>query len=287
MRFLESALERALGRPIRIEGATKVSGGCVHEARRFRTPAGDFFAKWSLSGPPDIFIREAFGLETLRSAGASVVIPRVIFAREPIGADPAFLILEFLAPGPQDDEALGRGLAAIHAHRSDRFGFQSPSYCGATVQDNHWTDAWPEFYAHRRIRPLLRRLETRGDLSVAERTLYERLLDGLSAILPKDSIPSLIHGDLWSGNVLWTPQGPALVDPACAFADREMEFGITTLFGGLSPRAFSAYEEAHPLAAGWRERNSLYQLYHLLNHAVLFGGGYAAQALGIVRRFVG
>jgi protein-ribulosamine 3-kinase len=287
MRFLEAALARELGRPVRIEGAKPVSGGCVHEALRLTTSAGDFFAKWSHSGPADIFVREAFGLEALRSAGASLVIPRVISAREPEGGDPAFLLLEFLAPGPKDDEALGRGLAMIHKHRSDRFGFVAPSYCGATIQDNRWAKRWPEFYADQRIRPLLNRIEARGDLTAADRGRYERLLERFDSLLPKQATPSLIHGDLWSGNVLWTLRGPALVDPACAFADREMEFGITTLFGGLSPRAFSAYDEALPLAADWRERNPLYELYHLLNHAVLFGGGYGAQALEIVRRFVG
>jgi protein-ribulosamine 3-kinase len=287
MRFLEAALEAAVGSPVRIEGAKPVAGGCLHEARRLTTSAGDFFAKWSLSGPPDIFVREASGLETLRLAGTSLVIPRVIAAREPEDGDPAFLILEYLAPGPKDDDALGRGLALIHKHRSDRFGFGAPSYCGATVQDNRWADRWPEFYADQRIRPLLKRIETRGDLPAADRSRYERLLERLPALLSKDPAPSLVHGDLWSGNVLWATRGPALVDPACAFADREMEFGITTLFGGLSPRAFSAYEEALPFAAGWRERNPLYQLYHLLNHVVLFGGGYGAQALEIVRRFVG
>jgi fructosamine-3-kinase len=108
----------------------------------------------------------------------------------------------------------------------------------------------------------------------------------LPDLLPQAS-PSLIHGDLWSGNVLFRAKGPALVDPACAYADREMEFGITTLFGGLSSRAFRAYEEVWPLPEGWRERNPLYQLYHLLNHAVLFGGHYAGDARRIASRYVG
>ena len=110
-------------------------------------------------------------------------------------------------------------------------------------------------------------------------------MDRLAELLPRDATPSLIHGDLWSGNVLWTSRGPAGVDPACAYADREMEFGITTLFGGLSERAFSAYDEAWPMESGWRERNPLYQLYHLMNHAVLFGGSYAGEARRLTLRY--
>jgi fructosamine-3-kinase len=102
-----------------------------------------------------------------------------------------------------------------------------------------------------------------------------------------DAPPALIHGDLWSGNVLATTRGPALVDPACAYADREMEFGISTLFGGLSARAMAAYEEAWPLPPGWRERNGLYQLYHLLNHALIFGGHYTGEARERARPYAG
>jgi fructosamine-3-kinase len=292
MRFLEDALARSLGRAcVRVEQASPVSGGCIHQARRVRTSEGEFFVKWSAHGPTDIFVREAEGLEALRSAGDEIVIPRVIAAAEPSAGSPAFLVLEYLEPGGrhhlQDAARLGRGLAAIHRRRGDRFGFAAANYCGLTRQDNRWCDEWPSFYRDRRIKPLVDTLDRRGLLSVAERESYERLMSRLSDLLPGDTTPSLIHGDLWSGNVLEAADGPALVDPACAFADREMEFGITTLFGGLSARALSAYEETWPLPASWRERNPLYQLYHLLNHAVLFGGHYIAEARRTAGRYVG
>ena len=107
----------------------------------------------------------------------------------------------------------------------------------------------------------------------------------LPALLAHAPRPALIHGDLWSGNVLGTSRGPALVDPACAACDREMEFGITTLFGGFSERFWDAYHEALPLPSGWRERNGLYQLYHLLNHYLIFGGHYGREALSLARRY--
>ncbi len=292
MQFLETALRRALRKPsVRIERADSVSGGCIHEARHLITTEGDFFAKWSTRCPGDIFLREAEALETLRSVSAQTVIPRVIAAKGPVAGQPAFLLLEFLPPESRsdrsNDEKLGRGLAAIHRSQADRFGFSSPTYCGLTRQDNRWCDSWSGFYRDRRLRPLVEALDEDGRLSPSDRRLYERLLDRLPDFLPKDAPRSLIHGDLWSGNILFTTRGPALVDPSCAYADREMEFGMTTLFGGLSERAFAAYEEAWPLPAGWRERNPLYQIYHLLNHAVLFGGHYGHEARRLAQGFAG
>lgn len=286
--FLEAALRRALGEAgLRIEAAGALGGGCIHQTALLRTSAGEFFAKWNPRCPPELFLREAEGLEALRAADSEIVIPAVIAAAAPADKDPAFLILEYLSPAtgrePEEDERLGRGLATIHRRRAERFGFPSPSYCGATPQDNRECDSWVEFYRDRRLMPLLDALDGAGRLSAADRSLYERLIERLPGLLPAQSAPSLIHGDLWSGNVLAAARGPALVDPACAYADREMEFGITTLFGGLSARALGAYEEAWPLPAGWRERNPLYQLYHLLNHALLFGGHYAEEARRLAR----
>jgi fructosamine-3-kinase len=284
--FLETALRRALGdETVRVRAASAVGGGCIHETARLHTTAGEFFAKWNAACPPDLFLREALGLESLRAAGSEIVVPAVVAASAPAGSDPAFLVLEYLPPdaGRPEDERLGRGLATIHRRSAERFGFSAPSYCGATRQDNRACDDWLTFYRDRRLGPLVDALR----LGAADRKLYRRLFDRLPDLLPRQSPPALIHGDLWSGNVLATARGPALVDPACAFADREMEFGIATLFGGLGARALAAYEEAWPLPAGWRERNPVYQLYHLLNHALLFGGHYAAEARRIAVRFAG
>jgi protein-ribulosamine 3-kinase len=288
VKFLEAALARALEAPkLRIERASPLPGGCIHDARRLVTNHGEFFAKWSESVADDLFVAEAAGLRALANAASDLVIPKVIASSGPAVGNPGYLILEYLEPATvTDDEALGRGLAAIHRVRADRFGFEVPTYCGATKQSNTWTPSWSEFYGRRRLEPLVAVLRQRG-LPLDHAATYERLIDRLPEWLPSEPVPSLIHGDLWSGNVLATLRGPGLVDPACAYADREMEFGITLLFGGLSERAFDAYEEAWPLLHGWRERNALYRIYHLLNHAALFGGGYEAQAFDLARRFAG
>ncbi len=291
MRFLEAALARSLGRErVRIEDASTLSGGSPREAQKLVTSEGEFFAKWSDHGPEDIFLCEALGLDALRAVRGPITIPRVIAASKRDTETPGYLILEYLPPGrggEPDDVILGRGLATIHRATRSSFGFDAPSYCGATPQDNRESARWIEFYRERRLRPLVEALQFRGRISGADRRVFDRLMERLEDLLPTESSPSLIHGDLWAGNVLSAVRGPALVDPACAYADREMEFGITTLFGGVAARAFAAYEEAWPMPHGWRERNSLYQLYHLLNHALLFGGHYGAEALRIAKRFAG
>jgi protein-ribulosamine 3-kinase len=293
MHFLETALARSLGRAhVRIDSHSNLSGGSTREARKLVTSEGEFFAKWSDEGPEDIFLCEAHGLDALRAVNGPITIPRVIAASKRDAETPGYLILEYLPPirgggAHDDDENLGRGLATIHRATSSAFGFDAPSYCGPTPQDNRESARWIEFYRERRLRPLVEALQLRGRISDADRRAFDRLMARLEDLLPTESTPSLIHGDLWAGNVLSSVRGPVLVDPACAYTDREMEFGITTLFGGLSARAFAAYEEAWPMPPGWRDRNPLYQLYHLLNHALLFGSHYGAEALRIAAHFAG
>jgi protein-ribulosamine 3-kinase len=288
--FLEDALRRALGTPgIEIVGASPVGGGCIHNAIHVVTSAGDVFVKWNASSPPDLFLREADGLEALRAAGSELVVPEVFLAASPSAGAPGFIVMEYLPPaggrGVPTDEVLGRGLAAVHRSTADAFGFDADTYCGPTRQDNTRSTSWVEFYRDRRLGFLVRIIAEARGLSASERRSLERCLDRVVDLLPHAPPASLIHGDLWSGNVMASARGPALFDPACAYADREMEFGITTLFGGFSERFFQAYEEAWPLPPGWRERLPFYKLYHLLNHHLIFGGHYGAEALAIARRY--
>ena len=284
---LQAALREDLAdEHLELLGLRPVVGGCISETARIETSAGEFFAKWNEAGPADLFLREADGLRAMaKAAGSDLAIPRVVSARGPGALGPGLIVMELLQPGPLDMEALGRGLAALHRSASASFGFPSHSYCGTTRQDNAPESSWSVFYGRRRLLPLLQLIESERGLAASERRVYDRLVERLPSLVAEGSAPSLIHGDLWSGNVLGSAGGPALVDPACAHADREMELGMMTLFGGFSERCFRAYEESWPLPSGWRERNGLYQLYHLLNHFLLFGGHYRPQALSVARRY--
>ena len=287
---LEKALGRALEDPsLRVLGIHPAGGGCIHSASRIATTAGDFFAKWNDDCPDDAFLREADGLRELAATGSDLAVPRVLDAQPPSARVPAFILMEYLPPATQEvsghDEALGRGLAAIHRRTAPSYGFDTDTYCGPTRQDNTRSRSWVEFYGERRLRPLVGLLESKRALPATERKTYDRLIERLSSLVPEGAPPSLIHGDLWSGNVMRSARGPAVFDPACAYSDREMEFGITTLFGGFAARFWSAYEEAWPLPEGWHERNPLYQLYHLLNHFLIFGGHYGREAIAIAKRF--
>jgi fructosamine-3-kinase len=285
-----SLLSDKLGQRVIITGYESLSGGCIHSSTRMMTNRGDFFLKWNSQGPKEMFIREAECLEKLKiAADNQLIVPEVLAVRE-IGNTPGFLLLEYLNPDwgvAGAEEKLGRGLAAIHRHISSRFGFDHDNYCGLTLQPNAWQDSWFDFYRENRLRHLLKLIRDSRNPDREELKQYDRLLDRLESLLPKQSIPALIHGDLWSGNYMITKGGAALIDPASCFADREMEFGMITLFGGFSQQFFHAYQEAYPLPDGWQERNKIYQWYHILNHYYLFGGGYREQARQIARYYAG
>lgn len=284
---LDAALTAAIGRPVRVTRIEPLGGGDICQVGRLHTDAGSFIVKSHASPPAGFFRAEAAGLTTLRASGTALRIPEVVATQD---EGPAFLVIEDLGSGRQAsgfDEAFGRGLAEVHRHTAARFGFEHDTFCGTTRQLNRWTATWVDFYRQSRLGfqvDLARRARL---LSPDEARRIGRLIDTLDTIIdePADG-PSLIHGDLWSGNLHVTARGePALIDPSVSFAHREAELGMMRLFGGFSERAYAAYDEAFPLEPGWRTRNPIYQLYHLLNHLNLFGGGYRAQVMAVVDRF--
>ena len=285
---ITSSLSDKLGQNVEIKTIRSIGGGCIHSASLLETNAGDFFLKWNSSGPTDIFLREAESLTELKKASQGVITVPEVLAVKVIDATPGFLVLEFLPAGgtQNSDEKLGKGLALIHQYSAGKFGFYHDNYCGETTQDNRWQNSWSDFFIQNRIKYLLGLIQQNRFLPVHEMKIYDQLLERIPQLISEKSTPVLIHGDLWSGNYMNTELGPALIDPACYYADREMEFGIITMFGGFSARFFDAYNEVNPLPSDWRERNLLYQLYHVLNHYYLFGGGYQSQAINIAKRYV-
>jgi protein-ribulosamine 3-kinase len=209
----------------------------------------------------DVFAAEADGLQALQAAG--VRVPKVF--SHGVDADRACLLLEYLdLQGKRDFAALGRMLAALHRKTAPRFGWQRDNYIGVTPQANGWCDDWAEFWRERRLRPQFEQAGLSFEFS-------EKLLQNHR---PQ---PSLLHGDLWNGNVGFAAQGPVLFDPAVYYGDREADLAMTELFGGFPREFYAAYEEVLALDPGYRLRKHLYNLYHLLNHLNLFGGGYLGQ----------
>ncbi len=289
IRQVEKKLAEVFNEKIRVLSTGRLGGGCINHALKLETNIGSFFLKWNDSCPTDMFRCEAGGLQALNEAANGVlVVPEVICCKA-AGHSPGFLVLEYLDSGASEndaDEQLGRGLAEIHRFRGVNFGFFQNNYCGVTLQNNTPSDSWPEFYRNNRLGYLLNLIEKKRGLSLVEKKIYEQLLSRIPCLLSADAIPVLIHGDLWSGNYMLTSKGPALIDPAAYYADREMEFAIITMFGGFSERFFAAYNETLPLPLDWRERNNLYQLYHILNHYYLFGGSYGQQALSVAKSYL-
>ena len=284
-----SALSEVAGTTIIIKSERALGGGCINHASKLETNVGNFFLKWNQNCPADIFIREAESLRELKkAAGDFLVIPEV-FAAKHADETPGYLVLEYLESSHSsntDDEKLGRGLAKIHQYKHPQFGFYNNNYCGATLQNNLWTNNWPEFFRDNRLQFLLNLIDKERPLPAAEMVIYEKLICRIDSLVPKESTPVIIHGDLWSGNYMNSDKGPALIDPASYYADPEMEFAIITMFGGFSQRFYNAYNEINPLPADWKNRNSLYQLYHVLNHYYLFGGSYRNQAIQIAKSYL-
>lgn len=287
---VENSLSQKFGQQVTILSSGSIGGGCINHASKINTNVGQFFLKWNANCAEDIFLREAESLRELKKVvGNELIVPEV-YAAKSVNNTPGFLVQEYLPTrysASGDDEKLGRGLAFIHQFKNEKFGFYHNNYCGDTIQNNSWKTNWAEFFRDNRLGFLLNLIKKERTLLVSEIKIYDKLLQKIPELLPSFSEPALIHGDLWSGNFMITEKGPALIDPASYYADREMEMGIMTMFGGFSSRFYDAYNHVYQLPSDWRERNQLYQLYHVLNHYFLFGGGYQNQAIQIARYYAG
>lgn len=287
---VEDALTSALGTPARIVSSQPLSGGCIHNALEVSTSAGPLFLKWNRGWDAAGFGAEARALDALRRATASdghLLVPEVVGWHDARGQEPGWLALEYLPPSPESGayaERLGLGLVGLHRSRAARWGWSEENRIGPLAQPNPGLDSWGDFWREARLTPQLRRADEAGHLTRGDRELLDRVLDLCSGVLKpvREEGPSLVHGDLWSGNVHPAPDGrPVLVDPAAYHGHREVDLAMAELFGGFPTRALVVYRDTWPLMDGYDEgRKPLYQLYYLLAHLNLFG----VQYLPAVRR---
>ena len=272
---LRARVEAELGQPI--VAAVRVAGGDINDALELRLGDGQsVFLKTNAQAPLAMFAAEARGLEFLEQAQALRIPKRLGVSSAQVG--PSFLLLEFIrsrAPRAGFDEELGRGLAGLHRAGAPGFGLAEPNFIGRLPQSNREHPTWAEFYRCERLEPQLRLAVDDGRAPSALARDFEGLFRRLPELVGAPEPPARLHGDLWGGNLHVDENGaPCLIDPAAYGGHREMDLAMMRLFGGFGPRVFAAYAEAFPLAPGHRERVALCQLYPLLVHVNLFGGGY-------------
>jgi fructosamine-3-kinase len=275
--------------PPGVQDVRRIGGGDINEAYRVRLGDGRVaFVKTRSDPLRGEFAAEAAGLAWLSAPGL-LRTPAVLEVSD------EYLALEWVEPGrltAQGAEELGRALAGTHRAGAAAFGappgMPAETGFGSLRLPNGPAADWPAFYGERRLRPLAAKALERRSVSTRGAVLLERLCDELSELTGPTEPPARLHGDLWSGNVMADVQGrPWLIDTSCYGGHREMDLAMLRLFGAPSQRIFEAYEEVHPLAAGWEERVELCQLAPLLVHAVLFGGSYGTAAERVAARYVG
>ncbi len=269
------ARERQLA-PRRIQ-ALPVGGGDINRACRLQIGAHAFFVKLNRASLLPMFEAEQAGLEAITATGA-IRVPAVVTTGCLSGF--AFIVLEYIEFGGRPDaERLATALAAMHGHCHARFGFEIDNTIGSTPQPNGFVDDWLEFWRTRRLEFQLQLAAANGIDSRVIDAGYRLAADLeplFGAYRPR---ASLLHGDLWSGNQAADRAGnPVIFDPACYYGDHEAELAMMELFGSPGRRFFERYADLFPIDPGYTLRRELYNLYHVLNHANLFGGGYAAQA---------
>ena len=282
--MLRETLENRFG--AQLADAVPISGGDINAAYRLTLTDGTrIFMKANHSASSAFFQAEADGLAAIRDTGA-IGVPEVLAT----GSDErygSFLLLEWIEPAPQKRnfwETFGHSLARMHLADVDRFGRMRDNYIGSTPQVNTPHESWVTFFRDCRLAPQFKQAQHWFDTDMRRRVI--RLMDHLSDWLVEPPRPSLLHGDLWSGNFITGSDGQAwLIDPAVYVGHAEADLAMTELFGGFHPRFYAAYQEVNPLQADYDERRDLYNLYHLLNHLNLFGAGYLSSVERIVRRY--
>ena len=281
---IEAVIRETAGNDFVLRSRAAVHGGSINESWRVEGPTEAYFVKLNTASRLPMFEAEAAGLQAMRATGA-IRVPGVVALGTAGGC--SFLVLEHIelrAVNGAASERLGRELARMHRAQAQRFGWERDNTIGSTPQANRWSPDWPAFYAENR-------LQYQWQLAAANGARDE-LIDPGSKLAASVGLffrdyqppPSLLHGDLWSGNCgADADSAPVLFDPAVYYGDREADLAMTELFGGFGRPFYAAYDAEWPLDPGYPVRKTLYNLYHVLNHFNLFGGGYHGQAQGMVQ----
>ncbi len=285
--FYQQILCEAFGNGIVLNNSTPTAGGCINNSLRLATNRGVYFLKWNPSIPGDMFEKEAKGLELLRNAG-ELKIPQVITWGKL--EEKNYLLLENIEAAPLSRdywEDFGRSLASLHKnHTYSNYGLDHDNYIGSLPQNNSPNGNWISFFVEKRLDYQLKLALQNGlvDTRFADRyRSFYKLLPGLLPVNP----PSLLHGDLWSGNVMTGPDGKVcLIDPAVYYGHREIELAFTQMFGGFERRFYQAYYETWPLDPGYDERVDIYNMYPSMVHVNLFGTSYLSGVKRVLRRYV-
>ncbi len=283
---IENFLTEKFRKPVQISSAHAVGGGSINSAYGLETNVGRFFVKLnSASRYPGMFEKEALGLSILSEAGELPVPETVGFGES---HKEAFLVLKFIDTGTSTAgfwEDFGHALARIHGHTADTFGLDHDNYIGSLPQSNTFHNTWETFFVEERLQPLMHMAFDNKLLNNNDIKSFKIFFGRIDTLFPKEP-PALLHGDLWSGNFMTNREGKAvLIDPAVYYGHREMDLGMSQLFGGFHRRFYEAYNEISPLESGWEKRLDYCNLYPLLVHVNLFGGGYVGSVRQIIKPF--
>lgn len=281
-------ISTATGQPFTVSTGRAVGGGCINSTYLIGAGSQRYFLKTNRAACLTLFEAEAEGLRELAAAGV-IRVPAPVCAG--LAGDSAFLVLEYIdfgAAARGGEVLLARQLAQMHRKTSARYGWHRDNAIGSTPQSNTASTRWPDFWREHRLGFQLD-LAARNGCGKTLQRQGERLLGRLDGFFGSSApAPSLLHGDLWGGNYGFDEAGmPVIFDPAVYYGDRETDLAMTELFGGFPATFLDAYREAYPLDEGYRVRKTLYNLYHILNHFNLFGGGYLGQAGRMIATLLG
>jgi len=271
-----------------INGCAAVSGGSIANGCRLETSETSYFLKFGDSTVAKTFPGEVAGLDALRDACESLMVPDVVEMQTGDDDLPGFLLMEWINAGRQGRrfwEHFGRGLAQTHRTTNERYGFETSNYIGRLPQTNDWNEDWPAFFRTQRLEPQVERAQASGRWQKEWDEDLDQVYLRLPEMLPARPPASILHGDLWKGNFMITATGdPALIDPATYYGHREADLAMTELFGGYDEMFYRAYRDAWPLKDGYENRRDIYNLYHLINHLNHFGRSYAGSVKKTLRR---